>query len=114
MIFESNLFLKKKRIFSSFLDVQGRISSLKTLIFLIALVVFVQFVFAQTDTERQASPKGQTPLKVAIFPVNIYSPENLAYIQEGLLDMLSSRVELRPGGGLRKGGCQKGFGPVLR
>jgi len=67
---------------------------LKTLIFLIAFVFVVQFAFAEKDTERQASPKEQVPLKVAILPVNIHSSENLGYIQEGLVDMLSSRVEI--------------------
>jgi TolB-like protein len=113
LIFKSDFLFKKKCPFSSFLDAKGRISSLKTLIFLIAFVVFVQLVFAQTDTERQASLKGQIPLKVAILPVNIHSPENLAYMQEGLLDMLSSRVEL---GGrvavLEKGVVKKAFAQV--
>lgn len=42
--------------------------------------------------------KGDAPqkrlLKVAILPVTVHSAENLGFIREGLLDMLSSRVEL--------------------
>ena len=113
MIFKSDFLLKKKHPVSSFLDAKGRISSLKILIFLVAVVFFVQFVSAETETEPQASLKGQIPLKVAILPVNIHSPENLAYMQEGLLDMLSSRVEL---GGrvavLEKGVVKKAFAQV--
>jgi len=67
---------------------------LKSLIFIIWVMVFVPYAFGQAGAERQAPQKPQSPLKVAILPVAIHSPENLAYMQEGLLDMLSSRVEL--------------------
>jgi len=49
---------------------------------------FVPYAFAQVAGERQ------TPFRVAILPLTIHSQENLAFLQEGLLDMLSSRVEL--------------------
>jgi TolB-like protein len=39
--------------------------------------------------------KGKTPFKVAILGLTIHSPENLGYMQEGLVDMLTSRVELQ-------------------
>ncbi len=51
--------------------------------------------WAQSSKDSQASLKGKTPFKVAILPVTIHSPENLGYIQEGLVDMLTSRVELQ-------------------
>jgi TolB-like protein len=94
LIIKSDFSLKKRFFCSPFSDGKGRISSLKSLIFLIAILFFAESVFAQTDSEHQASPKEQIPLKVAILPVSIHSPENLTYMQEGLLDMLSSRVEL--------------------
>jgi TolB-like protein len=113
LIFKSDFFLKKEHPLSSFLEAKGRISSLKILIFLVAVVLFVQFVSAETETERQASLKEQIPIKVAILPLNIHSGENLSYMQEGLLDMLSSRVEL---GGrvavLEKGDVKKAFAQV--
>ena len=57
--------------------------------------------------------KGQTVFKVAILPVAIHSPENLGYMREGLLDMLSSRVEL-PGrvAVLEKGAVKKALTQV--
>jgi len=61
---------------------------LKSLIFIIGMMAFLPVAFAQSTGERQ------TPFKVAILPLTIHSQENLAYLQEGLLDMLSSRVEL--------------------
>ena len=45
--------------------------------------------------KTQALSKGKSPFKVAILPVTIHSPENLGYMQEGLVDMLTSRVELQ-------------------
>jgi len=72
----------------------GRISSLKSLIFIVWMMVFVPYAFGQAVADRQASAKPQSPFKVAILPLTIHSPEDLSYMQEGLLDMLSSRVEL--------------------
>jgi TolB-like protein len=68
--------------------------SLKLLIFVIWGMVFVPYAFGQAVQDRQASAKPPSPFKVAILPLTTHSPENLSYMQEGLLDMLSSRVEL--------------------
>jgi TolB-like protein len=82
-----------KRIFS--LPLWGvRISSLKIFIFFCFFVLGVSFSGAQTTEERQASGKKEGPYKVAILPVAINSPENLEFMREGLLDMLSSRIFL--------------------
>lgn len=51
--------------------------------------------WAQSSKDSQAPLKGKTPFKVAILPVTIHSAENLGYMQEGLVDMLTSRVELQ-------------------
>jgi len=67
---------------------------LKLLIFIAYLAVFIPNSLADDPAGGQASLKGQTVFKVAILPVAIHSPENLGYMREGLLDMLSSRVEL--------------------
>lgn len=64
---------------------------LLALLFVSGLVAVVSPALAQTAAERQASLKG-TPPKVAILPVTIHSLENLGYFQEGLLEVLSSRV----------------------
>ena len=69
-------------------------SSLKSLIFVIWLMIFVPYAFGQIAAERQAPAKPQTPLKVAILPITIHSPENLEYLREGVYAMFSSRVEL--------------------
>lgn len=71
-----------------------RRSSLKSLIFILGMILIVPLSLAQGQGERQAAKKGNLPYKVAILPVTIHSPENLGYMQEGLLDILSSRVEL--------------------
>jgi len=57
-------------------------------------MVFVSYAFGQAVQAPQAAAKPQSPFKVAILPVAIHSPEDLSYMKEGLLDMLSSRVEL--------------------
>jgi TolB-like protein len=36
---------------------------------------------------------GKTPLKVAVFPFTVNSREQLDYLQEGISDMLASRME---------------------
>jgi len=69
-------------------------SSLKSLIFVIWLMIFVPYAFGQSAADRQASAKPQDPLKVAILPITIHSPENLEYLREGVYAMFSSRVEL--------------------
>jgi TolB-like protein len=61
---------------------------------MMGMLAFIPFALAQAVGERQTSLKEQIPLKVAILPVSIHSPEDLTYIREGLVDMLSSRVEL--------------------
>ncbi|MCJ7493393.1 MAG: hypothetical protein MUP68_04040, partial [Deltaproteobacteria bacterium] len=67
---------------------------MKLLIFILGMIFLVSFAFAQSPAERQTSPKAKLPHKVAILPVKIHSPENLEFMQEGLVDMISSRVEL--------------------
>ncbi len=49
---------------------------------------------AQAPRDLQASRGAKASYKVAIFPVDINSPESLGYMREGLWDMLASRVEL--------------------
>jgi len=86
---------------------------LKILIFIIGVAVFFPFAFTHAASERQATLKGQPALKVAILPVTIHSPENLAYIREGLVDMLSSRVEISGRVSvLEKGAVKKVFSQV--
>ena len=68
---------------------------MKLLIFLGAAFLFVSWGWAQSSKDSQAPLKGKTPFKVAILPVTIHSSENLGYMQEGLVDMLTSRVELQ-------------------
>lgn len=58
------------------------------------MVMVGPFADAQALPERQAAKPGNIPQKVAITPVIVHSPENLGFLREGLLDMLSSRVEL--------------------
>jgi outer membrane protein insertion porin family len=36
---------------------------------------------------------GKTPLKVAVFPFTVHSKEQLDYLQEGISDMLATRME---------------------
>jgi hypothetical protein len=73
---------------------KGRISSLKIFIFLVAGVLFVPWTLAQAPKAPQPAQQGRGPLKVAILPVTIHSPENLEYLREGVYAMFSSRVEL--------------------
>jgi len=94
LLFKKFIGLKIKQYFFSSPHDRGRRSSLKLLIFILGMIFLVSFAFAQSPSERQTSPKLKLPHKVAILPVKIHSPENLEYMQEGLVDMLSSRVEL--------------------
>ena len=94
MIFRKDVSIGKNRLYTSHKCGMGRISSLKSLIFIVWMMVFVPYAFSQAVADRQASAKPQSPFKVAILPLTIHSPEDLSYMQEGLLDMLSSRVEL--------------------
>ena len=71
-----------------------RISSLKIFIFFLFFLSGISLSEAQTTDERQASAKKQGPYKVAILPVAINSPENVEFMREGLLEMLSSRIFL--------------------
>jgi len=73
---------KRNSFFACWLEAPGSTSSLKSFIFIIAVILSFPLAFAQA------------PLKVAIFPVTIHSPEKLDYLREGLVDMLSARVEL--------------------
>jgi len=94
LLFKKFIGLKIKQYFFSSPHDRGRRSSLKLLIFILGMIFLVSFAFAQSPAERQTSPKVKLPHKVAILPVKIHSPENLAFMQEGLVDMISSRVEL--------------------
>jgi TolB-like protein len=67
---------------------------LKIFIFFAAGILFIPWVLAQAPTAPQAGARGNGPFKVAILPVAIHSPENLGYMQAGLMDMLTSRMEL--------------------
>lgn len=66
---------------------------MKILIYFIGIIAF--FIFpGQVISEEKEASKEKRPIKVAILPVTINSPENLDYMKAGLLDMLSSRIEL--------------------
>lgn len=67
---------------------------MKSLIFLSVFFLASTLAAAQAPQEREDPAKRQGPYKVAILPVAIHSPENIEFMREGLLDMLSSRVEL--------------------
>ncbi len=67
---------------------------MKLLIFLFLFFLAGTLAAAQAPPERQDPSKREIPYKVAILPVAIHSPENIEFMREGLLDMLSSRVEL--------------------
>ncbi len=95
MVLKNKSFLKFGFSPLSYLYGVGRISSLKVLIFLAVAFLLVPCTWAQTSRDSQASLQGKTPFKVAILPVTIHSPENLEYMREGLVDMLTSRVELQ-------------------
>jgi len=84
----------RKQSTDSFPSLQGRYSSLKLLIFLALFFLASTLAAAQAPQEKQDPAKRQTPYKVAILPVTIHSPENIEFMREGLLDMLSSRIEL--------------------
>jgi TolB-like protein len=73
---------------------KGRISSLIIFIFFAAGVLFVPLTPAQVPKAPQPAQQGPGPLKVAILPITIHSPENLDYLREGVYAMFSSRVEL--------------------
>ena len=93
-------------------DRRRKQSSLKSLIFLIAIFI-VPLAFAQSPVELKSPPEIKAPYKVAIIPVKIHSPENLGFLREGLVDMLSSRVELEGRVTvLEKGPVQKAFDQV--
>src|SRR4030066_1212496 len=67
-------------------DLKARISSLKLLIFLATALLFGPWTWAQGLKDPQATLQGKAPFKVAILPVTMHSPENLGYMQEGMLD----------------------------
>jgi TolB-like protein len=92
--YQAKNFSRKTPGFTFFRPARMIISSLKILIFLIFFLGLIPLSGAQTPGERQAAAKTQGPYKVAILPVAVHSPENLAFLREGLLDMLSSRMNL--------------------
>lgn len=91
-------FLNEKILpfFSSLMkmNLKGRKGSLKIFIFFAAGVLFLPWALAQAPNAPQVPARGKGPFKVAILPVTIHSPEDLDYMQAGLTDMLTSRVEL--------------------
>ena len=94
MNYQAKNFSRKTPGFTLFRPARMIISSLKILIFFIFFLGLIPLSGAQTPGERQAAAKSQGPYKVAILPVAVHSPENLAFLREGLLDMLSSRMNL--------------------
>ena len=90
---ENNSTRKNARVFPSS-STRVRISSLKIFIFFLFFLSGISLSEAQTTEERQAPAKKQGPYKVAILPVAVNSPENVEFMREGLLDMLSSRIFL--------------------
>jgi TolB-like protein len=74
---------------------KGRKSSLKIFIFFTAGALFIPWALAQAARAPQsADQKVSGPIKVALLPITIHSPENLEYLREGTYAMFSSRVEL--------------------
>ena len=72
----------------------GRICSLKIFILSFLLFCWILSASAQAPETGQPSLKKEGPYRVAILPVTVHSPENLAFMKEGLLDMLASRMHL--------------------
>ena len=72
----------------------GWICSLKIFILFFLLFCWILSVDAQAPETGQPSLKKEGPYRVAILPVTVHSPENLAFMKEGLLDMLASRMHL--------------------
>ncbi len=100
---------RKFKIRKYFFSPHDRQSSLKSLIFLIAIFM-VPLAFAQSPVERKSLSETKVPYRVAIVPVKIHSSEDLGFLREGLTDMLSSRVELEGRVAvLEKGPVQKAF-----
>jgi TolB-like protein len=92
--YQKDKYSKNHRKPFSFLFSTEGICSLKLLIFLLAGFLWIGPASAQTVEPRQAPEKKDGPYKVAILPVTINSPENVDFMREGLIDMLSSRVDL--------------------
>jgi len=113
LLFKKFIGFKIKQYFFPSPQERGRRSSLKLLIFILGMMCLVSLASAQSSTEGQVFPKGKLPHKVAILPVKIHSPENIEYMQEGLVDMLSSRVELEGRVAvLEKGPVKKAYNQV--
>jgi TolB-like protein len=92
--YRNNSLVRKIRL-SIFSSRRGkRNSSLKILLYFFAgLWLSAPGTVFSADEKPAAVPK-QGPYKVAILPVAVHSPENIEFMREGLLDMLSSRVFL--------------------
>jgi len=85
---------------------------LKIFIFFAAAALFIPWALAQAPLAPQAPARGSGPFRVAILPVAIHSPENLDYMQAGLMDMLTSRMELEGRiSVLEKGAVKKALSP---
>lgn len=67
---------------------------MKILIFFLAMGIFIALSTGQVIAQKKESSAEKNLIRVAILPVIIHSPENLDFMKAGLLDMLSSRVEL--------------------
>ncbi len=56
----------------------------------ILVVMFLMSIFTAT-TSAAAEPAG-TPVKLAILPFSMHTPAQLMYLQDGIRDMLTSRL----------------------
>ena len=56
---------------------------------LLMVAVFLSIVAASTSFSAEPA---QAPVKLAILPFNMHTPAQLAYLQEGIRDMLTSRL----------------------
>ncbi|KPK93953.1 MAG: hypothetical protein AMJ94_02320 [Deltaproteobacteria bacterium SM23_61] len=85
---------------------------MKILIFFIAGALLIPGIPAQATMAPQADTRANGPFKVAILPVTIHSPEDLDYMRAGLMDMLTSRIELEGRiSVLEKGAVKKAIPP---
>src|SRR5512147_1488223 len=55
-------------------------------------VLFVIFVAVASWAAAPAGAPVSTPVKVVVLPFNMHTPPQLAYLQDGIRDMLTSRL----------------------
>jgi len=63
--------------------------SIKTKVTAAVIILLLMVVHA---TVSHAAEPGGTPVKVAILPFNMHTPSQLMYLQDGIRDMLTSRL----------------------